>query len=285
MITDRVDRRKAMVAMDCLRAVLTAFVAIVVLGMGHDLPDPTHIEDVVGTRTGLYVILVVSSLLLGFAEVLRDNSAQTIIPSIVEPEQLEVANGRMWSAEQVANTFVGPPLGSVLIAGAFFLPFAVDAVSFAAAAGLVALIVGQFKARQVGIPDAPRPRGAWKEDLQRGLRWLWRHPLLRPMAIILGVMNGLGAMQVATLVLFAQEVLHTVADGVRHPDDGRRDRCGGRRLHRAARSAAASAAGRALWLTLAVDGARPDPDRIRRRRGRWCSCCSASRRWSAWCGT
>src|SRR6188472_591149 len=75
VITDRVDRRRAMVAMDALRAVLTAFVAIAVLGFGSELPDPSDIDDVVGTRGGLYVILVVSSLLLGFAEVLRDNSA------------------------------------------------------------------------------------------------------------------------------------------------------------------------------------------------------------------
>ncbi|MFT3853098.1 MAG: MFS transporter [Ilumatobacteraceae bacterium] len=209
VITDRVDRRRAMVLMDSCRAVLTTLVAIAVLGLGSDLPDPAHIEDVVGTRAGLYVILLVASLLLGFAEVLRDNSAQTIIPSIVEPEQLERANGRMWSAEQVANTFVGPPLGSLLIAGAFFLPFALDAVSFVVAAALVFLVSGSFKAQHVVADD--RPRGAWKADLREGFSWLWHHSLLRPMAIILGIMNALGALQIATLVLFSQEVLHTSA--------------------------------------------------------------------------
>src|SRR3954451_2562008 len=200
VITDRVDRRRAMVLMDSIRAVLTAFVALAVLGLGSELPDPAHIEDVVGTRSGLYVILVVTSLLLGFAEVLRDNSAQTIIPSIVEADQLERANGRMWSAEQVANTFIGPPLGSVLIAGAFFLPFALDAMSFVVSAALVALIAGQFKA-QHAVTSEVRPRGAWKVDLKEGFGWLWHHSLLRPMAIILGIMNGLAAMQIATLVL------------------------------------------------------------------------------------
>ena len=161
VITDRVDRRRAMVAMDALRAVLTAFVAIAVLGLGSELPDPPHIEDVVGTRGGLYVILVVSSLLLGFAEVLRDNSAQTIIPSLVEPDHLERANGRMWSAEQVANTFVGPPLGSLLIAAAFFLPFALDSVSFVVSAG----------ARRLDrrpVPGAPRPRRTDPAPAARG---------------------------------------------------------------------------------------------------------------------
>ena len=205
VITDRVDRRRAMVLMDSIRAVLTAFVAIAVLGLGSELPDPAHIEDIVGTRTGLYVILVVTSLLLGFAEVLRDNSAQTIIPSIVESDQLERANGRMWSAEQAANTFIGPPLGSLLIAVAFFLPFALDAASFVASAALVALIAGNFR-------PAPAPEPTpWKADLKEGFGWLWHHSLLRPMAVILGIINGLAAMQVATLVLFSQEVLHTTA--------------------------------------------------------------------------
>ncbi|MCU1391825.1 MAG: putative major facilitator superfamily transporter [Ilumatobacteraceae bacterium] len=207
VITDRVDRRKAMIVMDSCRAVITLAVAISVLGLGGELPAPSALKTVVGTRYGLYSILVVASLLLGFAEVLRDNCAQTIIPSIVDAEHLERANGRMWSAEQVANTFAGPPLGSVLIAAAFFLPFVVDATSFAVAAALVALVVGQFRAKPMN--DEPAVPGAWKAEMKEGVRWLIRHPLLRPMALILGGLNLIGALTAATLVLYAQEVLHT----------------------------------------------------------------------------
>ena len=69
------------------------------------------------------------------AEVLRDNCAQTILPRSSRPTALEKANGRMWSAEGVANTFAGPPLGSLLLAAMFALPFFVDAASFFVAAG------------------------------------------------------------------------------------------------------------------------------------------------------
>lgn len=220
VITDRVDRRKAIVAMDVLRGCLTLLVGVAVLVLGSDLPSPAEVESVVGTRTTLYAILLVASLLLGSAEVLRDNSAQTIIPSIVSVENLERANGRMWSAEQVANTFLGPPLGGLLIAGAFFLPFVFDAASFAAAAGLVFLVVGQFRSHPAPSPvtgtatptatgTAAPLKGRWKADVKEGVHWLWRHPLLRPMAIILGCLNAIGALEFATLVLFAQEVLHT----------------------------------------------------------------------------
>lgn len=44
-----------------------------------------------------------------------------------------------------------------------------------------------------------------------GFRWLWNHELLRPMAIVLGLLNGLGMLSGAVLVLFAQQVLSTSA--------------------------------------------------------------------------
>lgn len=210
VITDRVDRRRAMIAMDLLRAALTLSVGVAVLAFGDDLPDPDSLTSVEGTRTGLYVIVLLASLLLGCAEVLRDNSAQTILPAIVPTEHLERANGRMWSAEQVANEFLGPPLGSLLLASAFVLPFFVDAGTFAVAAALMALVSGEFRsrARPAAAEDA-EPAPSWTTDLKEGVRWLWQHGLLRTLAITLGGLNAVGAMQIATLVLFAQEVLDT----------------------------------------------------------------------------
>ncbi len=218
VITDRVDRRKAMIAMDVLRAALTAAVALAVLGLGDGLPAPDELETVEGTRTGLYLVIVLASLLLGCAEVLRDNSAQTILPAVVPAEHLERANGRMWSAEQVANAFVGPPLGSALLAVSFVLPFVLDAATFAVAAGLMFLVAGQFRPRPDATAEAVAtdpatgvvaPRPSWVVDLKEGVRWLWHHPLLRTLAIVLGVLNAVGSMQLGILVLFAQEVLDT----------------------------------------------------------------------------
>ena len=156
-----------------------------------------------GTRTGLFLLVLLATVLLGMAEVLRDNSAQTIMPNIVHPAQLEKANGRMWSFEGIMNTFVGPPLGSLLLLGAFALPFFVDAGSFFIAAALVALIPGTFRAHRE--PD--QPAQSFKSELGEGVRWLMRHPLLRPMAIILGLMNAANMAAFATFVLFSQEVL------------------------------------------------------------------------------
>ena len=70
----------------------------------------------------------------------------------------------MWSAEGIANTFVGPPLGSLLLLAAFALPFFVDAASFFAAAALVASIPGTFRAE--------RPEGRAGTVAQRAGRGL-----------------------------------------------------------------------------------------------------------------
>lgn len=214
VITDRHDRRTLMVRMDVLRGAITTAIALVVLGAGG-LPKPDALDQVTGTRAGIYGAILLGGLLLGFAEVLRDNSAQTILPAIVDGKDLEKANGRMWSMEMVANTFAGPPLGSVLLGVSFFLPFVVDAGSFFAAAGLVALLTGSFRAKPRPIADdsTDDSTGAaavsWRADLAEGFRWLWRHPVLRPLAITLGCLNAIQAMEFASFVLFAQEILRT----------------------------------------------------------------------------
>jgi MFS family permease len=206
VITDRVDRRKIMVGSDVLRAVLTAGVAFVVLGNEGRLPAPADVASgtAVDTNLAVYVVLVVAALLIGMAEVLRDNAAQTFLPAIVEPGQLEKANGNLWGAEMVANSFAGPPLGSLLLGVGFALPFFVDAGTFAVAAGLVFLIAGQFKPAKGA---APTGRVNWKGEMKEGFLWLWRHDLLRPLAIVLGLLNGLGMMIWSTFILFAQEDL------------------------------------------------------------------------------
>lgn len=207
VITDRVDRKRAMVSMDGLRFVLTLAVGFSVLVQQGSLPAPDEVQSVVGTQVGLYLVLWVATLLLGCAEVLRDNCNQTFLPSIVAPEHLERANGRIWSIESAANTFIGPPIGSLLLVAAFSAPFFVDAGSFFAAAALVAAIPGTFRASGGG-GAAPAGRVAWRAEMKEGFAWLWRNRLLRSMAILLGVMNLSSNFSGALFVLFAQDVLH-----------------------------------------------------------------------------
>ena len=207
VITDRFDRRKLIVAMDAIRGVLTLIVGAIVLLNKDSLPSLNDLSSVTDLETNwpLYITLVITAFLFGLAEVLRDNSAQTLMPSVVETENLEKANGRMWSAESLTHSFIGPPLGSLLIGVAIYLPFFVDAGSFFVAVALIASISGSFKP----IQEKPREKINFKSEIKEGFRWLWSHDLLRPMAIILGALNLLGTMVAATFILYTQEVLNT----------------------------------------------------------------------------
>lgn len=209
VITDRVDRRRLAAWMDVFRFLLTAAVAVAVVMTQSQLSSPELIASGAADPpevAGLLLVMVyVAALLLGSAEVFRDNSAQTLMPAIVDKENLEKANGRLWGAEMVMNSFVGPPLAGVMLGIGFALPFFIDAGTFAVAAALVFLIVGEFRPKTAS-DETIRPTSFWGE-LKEGVRWLWSHPLFRPMAIALGILNGTLMMSLATFVLFAQEIL------------------------------------------------------------------------------
>jgi MFS family permease len=207
VITDRFDRRKLIIAMDTIRGVLTLIVGAIVLLNKDSLPSLNDLSSTTDLETNwpLYITLVITAFLFGLAEVLRDNSAQTLMPSVVDAENLEKANGRMWSAESLTNSFIGPPLGSLLIGIAIYLPFFVDAGTFFVAVALIASISGSFKP----VEEKPREKINFKAEIKEGYRWLWAHDLLRPMAIILGALNLVGTMVAATFILYTQEVLHT----------------------------------------------------------------------------
>ena len=208
VLTDRFDRRKLIVAMDFMRGLLTVFVGAVVYFNRDSFPALDELTTITNLQTNwpIYFTLLITAFLFGLAEVLRDNSAQTLMPSVVEKENLETANGRMWSAESLTNSFIGPPLGSLLIGIAIFIPFFFDAISFFFAVALIASLKGTFKPVDDG---KVREKINFKAEINEGYVWLWAHPLLRPMAIILGTMNGLATMVGATYILFAQEVLQT----------------------------------------------------------------------------
>ncbi len=219
VITDRFDRKKIIVAMDLTRGLLALVLTAAIFVERNDLPDLNSIatSQQVETNYFLYLVFIVTSLLFGFAEVLRDNASQTFLPSVVEKEKLESANGKLWSAEHVMNSFVGPPLGSLLLGFMVFLPFLFDSATFFISAALISLIVTTIKPTDsaTGITEVTAKkeleRGSFRAEIKEGFGWLWSHELLRPMAIILGAMNLVGALTGATFILFAQEILGTSA--------------------------------------------------------------------------
>lgn len=209
VIVDRLDRRRIVVFMDLFRGILTALIATGVFLLGSSLPAPAELAGGADIPTSypLYFVILICSFLLGIAEVLRDNSAQTLLPSLVKKEHLERANGRLSVVEPLIGTFIGPPIGSFLVAIAFFVPIFFDSLSFFASVALLALIPGTFRAAHDVDQHGERPH--WREDLKTGLTWLWNQKFLRTLAIALSLQNLLGAMTGAVFILFAQEVINT----------------------------------------------------------------------------
>jgi MFS family permease len=212
VITDRVDRKRTIAAMDALRFLVTLGVAFFVASNVGQLSAIGTLGDGAFTppaNQGFFLaVLYSSALIFGFAEVLRDNAAQTLMPSLVAKEHLEKANGTLWGAEMTANSFIGPPVAGFLIAAAFALPFFVDAATFVVSAILIFSISGSFRAAEA---TGRKEKASWTADLKEGVRWLWKHPLLRSLAIILGIMNAMLMLSLAVFVLFVQEILGLTA--------------------------------------------------------------------------
>lgn len=205
VLADRLDRRRLVAWMDAARTVaIGAFAFVVLANQGNlvapDAPVDTAVEP--ANQALLLGLLYLTAILIGAAEVVRDNTAQTLLPSIVPSGQLEKANGRMWAVETVANHFIGPPLAGILLALAFSLPLFLNAGMFAVAAALVFAITGTF-APQGGNQG----RISWRAEIGEGIRWLREHRLLLWLAQILGAITAMTAAAMASYVLYVQEVL------------------------------------------------------------------------------
>ena len=94
------------------------------------------------------------------------------------------------------------------------LPFGLDAISFAGSAALLAKLprTGPVRDRSAA-GEAGRPQGTIRVQIAEGLRWLYRHRLLRVVAVLLGVFNFGNQMGQAVLVLLATQTLHVGTRG------------------------------------------------------------------------
>jgi MFS family permease len=153
--------------------------------------------------------LAAAALCLGSAQVVFDNAAQSVLPSLVPRDLLPRANGTQYAVQVIGGSFLGPPAGSALFALAPVAPFAVDAASFA---GSAALLSGLSRSRlRTGEQQGPATRPAGGPGA--GLHWLARHRLLRIVAVMLAVSGFASQMGTATFVLFATQALHVSARG------------------------------------------------------------------------
>lgn len=185
-LIDRLDRRLLMGYVDFFRTAAIGFLGGAVLFDFASIPL-------------LYAVF----FLIGAAEPLFDNASVAVLPEVVNRENLQKANGRLFAAQIVMGEFVGPPFGGFLFATAVALPFLLDAGTFAAAAALVLALRGRFRVE--------RPQGAATttllQEIGEGLRWLAGHRILLSLSLVLGAAGFAVEGVFAILVLYAQEIL------------------------------------------------------------------------------
>ena len=130
-------------------------------------------------------LLGAAGFLLAVGGTLFTPATMSILPGLVsrDPAQLERANSRLAAAQTVGDNFLGPPAGGALFSLARSVPFAADAISFAASAAMLASIKGRYAPTPDPQQDHTecRPAAASEGD-QEGLRWLAGQRLLRTLA-------------------------------------------------------------------------------------------------------
>ena len=164
VLSDRVGRRRTMIASDVIRTICQAVVAALLL-----------------TGSAEVWMLVVLSAVYGACAAIFMPALMGLIPQTVPPDRLQEANALLGFTRSVANV-AGPAVAGLVIAlGGPGEVIAVDALTFAVSAACL-----------IALRPAPAPVGDGHdeaEDFLSRLRAGWREVRVRPW-----LTGGLGAM-------------------------------------------------------------------------------------------
>jgi MFS family permease len=196
-VADRGDRRRLMIGADLVR---TASLAVLAVAVAAGRPS--------------ILLLVAVYFVNAAAETVFDTAWQATLPMVVARGDLPRANGWLQTVDFATNGLLGPAAGGVLFAAAAAAPFAVDAVSFAVSALLLATLPGRFRAAAPDAAAGAAPAGRpLRADIAEGVRWLLGHRVLRTICWLLAIENMVEMAGLAMLVLLAQDVLGLGARG------------------------------------------------------------------------
>jgi putative nucleotidyltransferase with HDIG domain len=158
--TDRIDRRGVIIASDVGRALLVAALPFILL---HSIPG------------GLILLALVN-----VGTVFFRTGVFALIPSIVAHEDLLTANALFQTTQRIGE-MVGSILGGVIVVTlGYHMVFYLDALSFLVSAACVASMPVLWRA---GLDAGPQKRIA--ADIGEGLRYIWRTPIHRVLALLI----------------------------------------------------------------------------------------------------
>ena len=188
---DRVDRKRLMVVVDVLLALV--ILVIPALALLHAL--------------NVYWIYGVDFVSATLAMVFQQ-AEFTAIPSLVGERDLVTANGRI-NATYQATQVLGPVLAGVIVTVVPVTSLMVaDAATYAVSAGALVWVGTSFN-RSVSTGPVAGERTKVRTDIAEGLRYVWGHPVLRNISLMMMLFNLVNAPIFAQSVLYAKERLHT----------------------------------------------------------------------------
>jgi MFS family permease len=163
-LADRWDRRRMMFCSDAGRAILTAAIPVT-----YWLDGPT-----------MAAILLVAAP-ANALRVLSDAAFTSVVPGLVGREHLARANGYMEATLSVPF-ILGPAMAGILVATIGpATTIAIDAASFAISAASLLMVRRSLRAER--SDEIPRIL----IDIHEGIRYVWRHTLLRALIAYVGV--------------------------------------------------------------------------------------------------
>ncbi len=185
VIADRVDRRVLLVASESLRALV---IGVLCLGL-----FTTHVS---------ISLVLTAMLLLGITDVFSNTTSGTLLPMLVDKDELGFANSRLMGASVVGQGLLGPPLGAFLFSLGRAWPFFTQVILVT----LALLLVTQIGSARGGSAD--RTPGSVRSDVNAGFRWLMGHPPIRTLALIILSFNITWGAAWSVLVLYALHRVH-----------------------------------------------------------------------------
>jgi Na+/melibiose symporter-like transporter len=156
---------------------------------------------IVTQRAGV-VVLAVAALVLTTIETFADSASQLLLVELAGEADLSRANGRFVSVQTTGENLIGPLLAGVLFAWYPAACFGLDALSFAAAAVLIARLPEVRPER-----SAERAGASLRAQLVEAFRFLAFHPALRAQLIAVAAGAAAAGVMNALLALYALPVL------------------------------------------------------------------------------
>jgi Na+/melibiose symporter-like transporter len=143
--------------------------------------------------------------MFGIGEVIYDTTLQSMIPQVLEKDQLEQGNARLQVTSVTLGEFVGAPLSGVLYAISITLPFLFGAIGVVVAVLLVLTIPLRY-ANNLEDHKVVEKKNFWA-DVRFGIRYLYENKTLLKLVLLTSSIGFFFSASSSTMVLFLTQTL------------------------------------------------------------------------------